>query len=234
MSDSAHRLSRRRLLTVGAGIVGAVALGRTVDTPAAAAVPEPADWPHDVSQNGWPVVGAAEAHRIEGSNTEVRVLEGDVAIVLLHVARRFHYEIDALRSDAPDEVTGHVTSRAVAQPYESNHLSGTAIAIRPGGYPVGGSGGFFPHETTVIRDVLAECEGIVRWGGDEPTPKESHFQIDVKPGDRRLRLLAEKISGWDRTPGEGAGSVDPFTSERLTAARELARRQRRHARKAPA
>ncbi|GAT69153.1 putative secreted protein [Planomonospora sphaerica] len=234
MSDSAYRLSRRRLLTVGAGIVGAAALGRAADPSAAAAVPEPVDWRHDVTENGWPVVGAVGVHRVEGSNVSVPVLAGSVAVVLLHVARRFHYEIDALRSDAPDEITGHVTSRAVAQPYESNYLSGTAIAIRPGGYPVGVSGGFFPHETTVIRDILAECDGLVRWGGDDPTPKESHFQIDVRPGDRRLRLLAGRISVWNQTPGEGAGSVDPFTSERLTAARELAREQRRRARKPPA
>ncbi|MEU0479584.1 hypothetical protein ABZ260_10465 [Streptosporangium sp. NPDC006013] len=225
MSDSAFCLSRRRLLTVGVGIVGAVALGHTTDASAVAAVPGETGWQQDLSENGWPVVGAVKPQPIEGSNTAVRVLEGNVAVVLLHIARRFHYEIDALRNNAPDEITGHVTSRAVSQPYESNYLSGTAIAIRPGSYPLGTSGGFFPHETIIIRDILSECDGLVRWGGDESTPKESHFQIDVKPDDRRLGLLVEKISEWDQTPGEGAGSVDPFTSERLTAAREMERKQ---------
>lgn len=78
------------------------------------------------------------------------------------------------------------TASSAAQPHESNYSSETAIAIRPNTYPLGISGGLFPHELIVIRDILAEYDGVVRWGGDERVPKESHFQVDVPPGDARI------------------------------------------------
>lgn len=219
-------LSRRRLLLGGLGVAGAAALGQIGICQAAAAASTDT-WTGEFSANGWPILAQARAKRIQGSNLRVAVAPGAAGTVLLHVARRFHYEISRLRPDAPAEITGHTDNRTVAQPYESNHLSGTAIAIRPGTYPLGVPDGFFPHELTVIRDILAECQGVVRWGGDEPTPKESHFQIDVAPGDHTLRALAKKINKWNRTPGAGAGATDPFTRDRLTAARAMAERQSR-------
>ncbi|WP_217370958.1 hypothetical protein [Nonomuraea antri] len=180
----------------------------------------------DTTQNGWPVVKDVPEHAIEGSNLSVRVLSGDVSLILLHVVRRFHYEIDTLRKDAPNEISGHLVGPPGGQPYESNYFSGTAIAIRPGTYSSGVAGGFFPHELIVIRDVLAECEGVVRWGGDERVPKESHFQIDVPPGDPRIGRLAARVGSWNRTPGKGAGAEDPFRPERIKAARQLELRQR--------
>lgn len=62
--------------------------------------------------------------------------------------------------------------------------SGTAIAIHPVLYPDGSKDGFFPHETVVVQDILADCEGVVRWGGDEKVSMESHFQVDVPPATR--------------------------------------------------
>jgi hypothetical protein len=216
-------LDRRRFLSVGLGVVGGTALWAGGAAGTAAAAQQSRQWRGATSANGWPVIDAPRPQQIEGSGLSVAVVEGEVATVLLHVARRFHYEIDTLRSG---DVTGHGTSRTVQQPYESNYLSGTAIAIRPTGYPVGAENGFFPHELVIVRDILAECEGVVRWGGDEQTSKESHFQIDVKPGDARLEAVAAKIAGWSGTSGKGAGSVDAFEPGRRRAAAELQRRQR--------
>ena len=117
----------------------------------------------------------------------------------MHVIRRFHYEISG--PGKPDVVTylRHVQVRRASP--ESNHASGTAVAIRPGWYPPGVRGGFFPHEVTVIRDILAECEGVVRWGGDDDKPYEAQFYIDVPPGDDRLARLVAKLRRWaDRSP----------------------------------
>jgi hypothetical protein len=55
-------------------------------------------------------------------------------------------------------------SRAPAG-YQRNHASGTAIDIRAGHYPAGARGGFDRIELEVIRDILADCEGIVRQNG---------------------------------------------------------------------
>ncbi|MEU7997058.1 hypothetical protein AB0B83_17200 [Micromonospora sp. NPDC049060] len=226
-----HPWQRRRLLAViGAG-VGTAALG-TVPTGASAA-PRPSrpsaatrtDWAAATTQNGWPVIDSARAtgHRIEGSNATVALVPGPVAIVLLHVARRFHYEVDSVEA-----INGHRSDRRVTAAYESNYLSGSAIEILPGRFPIGARDGLFPHELATVRDILAECDGVVRWGGDHRTlPKEGHFQIDVRPGDGRLRRIAEKISSWTEKPGRGAGTPpDIFSGFRRAAATGLADRQR--------
>ncbi|MFK0294451.1 hypothetical protein ACIQU6_28825 [Streptomyces sp. NPDC090442] len=65
----------------------------------------------------------------------------------------------------------------------------------------------------------------MRWGGDEPQPKQSHFQIDVTPGDTKLARVAAKIRSWGTEPGSGAGTVDAFAPGRRPTANALARRQ---------
>ncbi|MEU4349998.1 hypothetical protein [Streptomyces sp. NPDC023838] len=239
MSDvmtHAVRVDRRRFLVAGAGVAGGAALvaggmsGTAVAAPAAPATPAvpaaPAatEWHGRASANGWPVVASAPSHRVEGAGgVGFTALDGDVATVLTHVVRRFHYEIHTLGAG---EVTGHSTARAVAAPYESNYLSGTAIAIRPLQYPARARDGFFPYELVVVRDILADLEGVVKWGGDESTAKESHFQIDVRPGDSGLRRVAAKLRGWEERPGAGAGTIDVLGPGRVRAAKALAARQR--------
>lgn len=220
LTTTENALSRRRLLLGGLGIVGGGVLLATGMAQPAQASPAVSAWLDKKSANGWPVVPAAEMSKIEGSGLTIAVLSGEVAMVLSYCARRFYYEIDdTLRQG---EITGHTANRTVATPYESNYLSGTAIAIRPAWYPTGAGDGFFDHDLIVIRDILADCEGVVRWGGDLRPIKESHFQIDVPPGDPRLRKVAAKIDEWNLTPGAGAGSgIDPFTRERRHLAKIL-------------
>ncbi|MER7823763.1 hypothetical protein ABTX85_14495 [Streptomyces sp. NPDC096097] len=222
---SAHSLSRRHVLVSSLGAAGGVTLwaaGMGGFAPAA----EAADtkWKKAASANGWPVVETTGRHRVEGAGAlTASVLDGDVATVFLHVIRRYHYEIALLERG---ELSGHTTRRTVAQPYESNYLSGTAIAIRPEMYPAGAKDGFFESELTVIRDILADCEGVVRWGGDEAKPKESHFEIAVGPRDPLLGKVAKKISAWSLSPAEGAGATDATAAPRLRAADSLKRRQK--------
>ncbi|MFK8908032.1 hypothetical protein [Streptomyces sp. YS-3] len=238
MSDAmtrSARIDRRRFLVAGAGVAGGAALvaGGTAGTaraatppavPAVPAAPAATEWRGRTSANGWPVVTSAPSHRVEGAGgLGFTALDGDVATVLTHVVRRYHYELHTLGAG---EVVGHTTARAGAAPYESNHLSGTAVAIRPLLYPVRSRDGFFPHELVVVRDILADLEGVVKWGGDEPVPKESHFQIDVRPGDSGLRRVAAKLRSWELRPGEGAGAIDALAPGRLKAAKALAARQR--------
>ncbi|MFB7494065.1 hypothetical protein ACFC09_05065 [Streptomyces sp. NPDC056161] len=136
-----------------------------------------------------------------------------MATVLLYVARRFAYEIDMLR---PGDVHGYTVDRTVGADFESNYLSGTAIAIRPLFYPLGAQRGtgLSDLERVVIADILADCQDVVGWGGHAKQVKESHFQINVRPGDPRLVRLARRIRGEDAAPGSGAGSIDPFLPDR--------------------
>ncbi|MZE80102.1 hypothetical protein [Streptomyces xinghaiensis] len=151
---------------------------------------------------------------MEGTDVEVSLAEGDAATVLLYVARRFAYEIDMLKSG---DIQGHTTNRNVGAPFESNHLSGTALAIRPLHYPLGAdvkNTGMNEAERIVVTDILTDCEGVVVWGGDLKPVKQSHFHIDVKPGDPRMDRLTARIRGWNGTPGEGAGTIDAFAPAR--------------------
>jgi len=223
-----NELSRRHVLGTSVALAGATALGALGSAPAAAADrtstsgAATAAWTRSRSANGWELLAEATSYGIEGSGRSVRLADGDAATILLHVARRFHYEIDQLRAD---DVQGHRTARTVAQPYESNYLSGTAIEIREYAYPLGARDGFYAPELVVIRDILAELDGVVAWGGDLPVPKESHFEIALKPGHPKVKGVARKIAGWNTgAGGEGAGAIDAFDAGRRKHARVFARR----------
>ncbi|MEU8792208.1 hypothetical protein [Streptomyces sp. NPDC048643] len=216
-----NELTRRHFVGAAAGFAGAAAIGSLGAAPASAA-PRRTDWAGSRSANGWEILPEAESFRIEGSDRSVHLAGGTAATLLLHVARRFHYEIDQLRDG---DVRGHRTSRRVQDPHESNYLSGTAIEIRPQAYPLGAKGGFYPQELVVIRDVLAELDGAVAWGGDFATPKESHFEVAHEPGHPKVKGVARKIDGWNSGPGnEGAGATDAFDPARRRRATSFAHR----------
>ncbi|WP_329053206.1 hypothetical protein OG873_27770 [Streptomyces violaceus] len=242
-------LSRRSALRRAAFIAAGAALGSSLlSSPARAASPGPD--PDKVreavrkaqerdkrlltgvpSTNGWEMERTADdrghiyTRPVPGIPLDgVQIRMGDVETVLVHVIRRFHYEIDELRRG---DVTGWRRPSAVRKGLaESNQASGTAVQIRPGYYPSGVQGGFFPQQTVVIRDILAECDGVVRWGGDDKHPDEALFYLDVEPGDSRLAATAAKIKGWEWAPGKGAGSgADPLQPSRKRSAERLARQQ---------
>ncbi|KDN79350.1 hypothetical protein DF19_28525 [Streptomyces olindensis] len=219
MSDTAPGLTRRQALGITAGLTAGALLVPATGT--AAAAPAEGVWRGATTQNGWPVIDRAVTHRVEGTGVDVPLAQGDVATVLLHVARRYAYEIDMLR---PREIQGHTADRHIGAPFESNHLSGTAIAVRPLFYPLGAdaSTGMTGQERTIVRDILADCEGVVVWGGELDPVKESHFHIAVAPGDSRLGRLARRIRGWDAAPGQGAGSIDAFAPARIRRAEKAA------------
>lgn len=206
----------RRTVLVGAAVAAAAVGAETLVTPFSDAAPVPAPrrdpapnpaFTGAVSPNGWPVNarsddgGSVWQRPVPGTGFPVKVASGAAEVILVHVVRRFHYEIDALgRNDvigfrAPAGLRGHAL----------NHASGTAVDIRPGRYPAGVRGGFFPRELAVIRDILAECDGVVRWGGDLRTPDEAHFEIHLPPDHPRVAALAARFSDWNATPGRGAG-----------------------------
>jgi len=158
------------------------------------------------SRNGWPVLDkASEPVRVQGSDATITVVAGDVAVVLEHVARRFHYEVESL---AAGQIQSYSADR-----------SGTAIVIRPDLCPPGADG-LFPWQVAVVRDILADCDGVVRWGGDDKTGAvQGNFRIDVRPGDASLPRVAAAVSGL-------AGRMpDPNAPDRLARSRRLAARQ---------
>lgn len=166
------------------------------------------DWP--TSQNGWPIEetvdggGNISKVSIEGTPLEVAMRLGEVTIILTHVIRRYHYEIDALLFG---EVEGFKYPSADALRTDGNHCSGTAIDIRPEWYPRGSFGGYSDREKSIIKSILSDCEGVVVWGGFEDSNDESHFEIAVGPDDSLLFAVADKLRHWSATAGLGAGSL---------------------------
>ncbi|MEJ3742854.1 hypothetical protein WEI85_06165 [Actinomycetes bacterium KLBMP 9797] len=209
-------ITRRTLLGAAAG-AGAIAL-----TPAAAAAAAP-----DASANGWSIDPAAIAtYRIEGSAASVALRRGPAAVVLLHVARRWHYEIAPLDTGEGGGVAGHTAGRAVRAAFETNYLSGTAIALHPTAYPVGGSERLWPYHEVIVRDILVDCAGTVVWGGDLTPATAAHFHVVAAPDDRALARVAARLDPGEHavSASQTAGMVtDPATPERREKARRLPR-----------
>ncbi|MEU8538762.1 hypothetical protein AB0C52_02005 [Streptomyces sp. NPDC048717] len=248
----ASPLSRRGLLLRAAAVATAAAAlpyAEALASPAYAAEPRTYTFPEAVragvarakarnerlltgarSAGGWPMETAAD----QGGSIATRPVPGTPLAglqlrsgapesVLVHLVRRFHYEIAALQPgeavgwSAPAGLRG--AARALA--------SGTAVRIRPGHYPPGTEGGFFPVELAVLRDILAELGGVVRWGGDDRNVDESLFYLTVGPDDAKLASVAERIRVGAPTSGQSAGVlVDVHDQRRRAAADALARRQK--------
>ncbi|WP_369144375.1 hypothetical protein [Streptomyces sp. R44] len=159
------------------------------------------------SANGWTIQTNVDrdsqvwTRSVSGTGLDVPVWIGDVETVLLHVVRRFHYEVEELHTG---DLVGWRPAKEVRRRHpESNLASGTAVRIRPG---IGATqGSLFPLQLDAVRAVLAECGGVVRWGGDDKPVDESLFYIAVGPLDTRLADLAARIRDWNDTPGRGAG-----------------------------
>ncbi|MFV2088633.1 hypothetical protein [Micromonospora sp. LOL_021] len=183
----------RRVLLGGAVGTGVLAL-----TPTGAAhatdVAEARNEIHEVSANGWRIDPTTiGVHRIEGSTASVALRHGPTAVVLLYVARRWHYEIGPVDTGEGGGVAGYAADLAGRIAFESNYLSGTAIALYPTAYPLGGSESLWPHQEAVVRDILADCEGTVAWGGDLSPATAAHFHVTVRPGDRALTRVAARL-----------------------------------------
>lgn len=213
----------RRTLLVAAGATAALTAFPSPATAAPHRTPDAPGlrrWNADRSDNGWPIgpEGITE-YAVEGSPVTVR-LHREASAVLLHVARRWHYEVLPLRGAA--DILGYSEERAVPAAYGSNRLSGSAIVLP------GAGDGLWPHQTAVVRDILADCEGVVRWGADLAPAAPGHFQIDVRPGTRTLARLATALrEGPARGDAPRTGAPeDPAAPERRTQAGQLARAQR--------
>ena len=149
------------------------------------------------SQNGWPVdpTGRLEDHTaVAGVTFPNGVRNGDVATVLLYLARRFHETVEPLH---PGWCWGWYVRRIEGSARYSNHSSGTAIDFNAPSHPQGRRGTFSAAEVAAIRQILAYLDGAVRWGGDYTSgPDEMHFEIAGTAAE--VARVAAKIKGRRR------------------------------------
>ncbi|MBE1491499.1 hypothetical protein [Plantactinospora soyae] len=223
-----NRITRRTVLRTAAITGGIAAAGSVLPAASASAAPRRKPKRPAISANGWTIQANKDrdsqiwTRSVGAAGLSVALWIGDVEAILLHVVRRFHYEIEAIQG--LDLAGWCEIGKLDKRLPESNLASGTAIRIRPGARA---KGGFFPMQELVLRDVLAECGGTVRWGGDDREVDESLFYIAIGPHDEQVRTVADKFRGWEATPGKGAGvDVDVLSPSRRSRAESLASVQR--------
>jgi hypothetical protein len=217
-------ITRRSLLTSA----GVTVLGLTAGALDATAATESSQWEGNVSANGWTIDPTEiAAVKVAGSTATVVLRAGAAGAVLLHVIRRWHYEIGPVDTLEGGGLAGHTTDRTVAADFESNHLSGTAVALHPAAYPLRGQDSLWPHHELFVRDILVDCAGTVVWGGDLTPAKRSHFHIAAQSGSRALSQVAERLRTDIHTaqrPFIGR-PADPSAPDRRAQAERLRRAQ---------
>lgn len=154
------------------------------------------------SQNGWRANDRSLIASYSIPNDRIAVRKGDVATILVYVAKRFHSEVERLVKPgnwgyAERPIRGSSTTL-------SNHASGTAIDLNAPRHPLGKRGTFSKKQVRAIKRILADCGGVVRWGGSYVSrADEMHFEINA--GTARVRQVAQAIRAGKK-PGPSGGA----------------------------
>lgn len=174
------------------------------------------------SQNGWRA-GSREdlgiqTFTVPGTAVRIPLMPGPAATVLLYLLARFDKEVEDLDtretsgyrpedgSTVPDDWGYAERNIRGSETTLSNHASGTAADTNATQHPLGVRGTFTPAQVTAIRRILADLDGVVRWGGDYVNrADEMHFEINA--GYDAVKRVADRI-----TNGVVLGSRIPNTS----------------------
>ena len=155
------------------------------------------------SQNGWLANNRSviASYSLPGGG-KIAVRKGDVATILVYVAKRFDSEVEKLKwpgnwGYAERPIRGSRTT--------SNHASGTAIDLNAPRHPLGKRGTFSKKQVRAIKKILADCGGVVRWGGNYVSrADEMHFEINA--GSAAVRRVAQAIREGKK-PGPSGGAT---------------------------
>jgi hypothetical protein len=139
------------------------------------------------SQNGWTVLEQGPpAVAVPGTNVRLTIRPGDVATVLLEVARRFHGEVESIEGGVRDDWGWAYRPIRGQESGFSNHASGTAIDLNATKHPRGVKGTFSAAKKRTVRGILAATRDartgrqVVRWGEEYTTTVDGmHFEIDA-------------------------------------------------------
>lgn len=168
------------------------------------------------SQNGWPVLrDRPPAVPVPGTDVSLTVRPGDVAVVLVEVARRFDDEVEDIdTADHPPDRAPDIAGGAPSELRDdwgwayrsvrgqttgfSNHASATAIDLNATQHPRGVKGTFTSAQERAVRAILADLEDpvtgkpVVRWGEDYTTTVDGmHFEINADAA--AVRRVADRI-----------------------------------------
>lgn len=160
------------------------------------------------SQNGWPVdrSGASQDRGplVRDITVPNGVLAGDVAVVFRWLARQFDARVEQLMKGS---CWGWFVKPIEGSQTISNHASGTAVDLNADKHPMGVSASktFTTGQIAACHAILAEADGVLRWGGDYTgRPDPMHWEIVGSAA--QVRALANKI-------GSGEDGSDMLVSE---------------------
>lgn len=151
------------------------------------------------SYNGWTASRDPDAigivsFAVAGRSFPAGVKKGDVKTVFTYLAAQIHLRVESLTHGYDADDWGYSYRANVNNPSQlSCHSSGTAIDINATEHPNGSRNTFSPTQVRELREILNECGGVIKWGGDFSTTKdEMHFEIKgnaaaVKAVGARLR-----------------------------------------------
>jgi D-alanyl-D-alanine carboxypeptidase len=150
-----------------------------------------------VSQNGYSANDRSviRSARIDGTDVTVAVRTGAAGDLLLHLAERWHRDVEALRgSDGVLDCWGYAERMIRGSTTTlSNHASGTALDLRARTHPLGRSGTYTAVQVAAIRRILADCRGAVRWGGDYHGRKDE-MHVEVVADEARCRAVLTALT----------------------------------------
>lgn len=137
------------------------------------------------SYNGWPAAKNAGAIDIDAEFTAAGrrfpggVKRGPVSVVFRYLIEQFDRRVEEVDLYDPGDEWGYYYKPSANSPnLISCHSSGTAVDINATRHPNGKRGTFTTGQVTAIRQILAELDDVVFWGGDfKTTPDEMHFEI---------------------------------------------------------
>ena len=132
-----------------------------------------------VSQNGWTAYDRTLIERWEVPGGVLPLRKGAAGTVLVWLATQFHHRVEPLVWPG---CWGYAERTIVGSTVVSNHASGTAMDLNAPAHPLGAAGTFSAAQVAELRRLLAECGGVIRWGGDYGVRKdEMHFEIIEGP-----------------------------------------------------
>lgn len=156
-----------------------------------------------VSQNGWlaNTRSVIQSYKVPGGKIAMR--KGDVATILVYVAKRFDSEVEPLVWPGN---WGYAERPIRGGSSLSNHASGTAIDLNAPQHPLGTqpTANFSSSQIRKIKKIVSDCGGAIRWGGSYSGRKDGmHFEINA--GSARVREVARAIRAGKK-PGPSGGA----------------------------
>jgi hypothetical protein len=156
-----------------------------------------------VSQNGWPVVSQEKITDpvLFGEDFPNGWLKGDVDVVFRHLITRLHREVEPIDFAHKADDWGWYVKNIEGSAVESNHSSGTAFDYNAHTHPMGVRNTYGEADRRKIRAILADLNGVVRWGGDYTgRPDDMHFEINA--GAAAVKREADRIKAASAPQGQ--------------------------------